>query len=328
MKKIIGGGNRTASIVLDGSECEVIFGSRYNVFAIRSDGEVTVALESGKVKGDDGVMVCPAGESIMYPHMQQLDRCYITGSGSVKIFALNEAVNPFKIAGKGGDVKPTPTDYIQDGLELMLVLDGRDSETLTNPAFAADDTLGRVVGNIVNGQGSFCVNKTGWDCAGADGITLQCLAKFDSLANDANDANVMAVGYNSTYPATAGLGMIISSQKISMSIPNNMFKSNYSVSAGIWYHLATVYNDITKKASLYINGSQIYAMDFDGAMSSYARGFAIGTWVWSSEYPNASSVNRGDFKVANCCFYSRSLKSSEILENFEVDKKRYGIQEV
>ena len=103
MKKIIGGGNRAASITLDGSECEVIFGSKYNVFAVKSDSEVTVALESGKSKGDDGVMVCPAGESIMYPHMRRIDRCYITGAGNVQIFASNTAVNPFKGRSKGGD---------------------------------------------------------------------------------------------------------------------------------------------------------------------------------------------------------------------------------
>lgn len=114
MKKIIGGGNRAASITLDGSECEVIFGSRYNVFAIRSDGEVTVALESGKVKGDDGVMICSAGESIMYPHMRGIDRCYITGSGNVQIFASNTAVNPFKGQAKGGGKgKDTAVGYAE-----------------------------------------------------------------------------------------------------------------------------------------------------------------------------------------------------------------------
>lgn len=326
MKKIIGGGNRTASITLDGSECEIIFGSKYNVFAVRSDSEVTVALESGKIKGDDGVMVCPAGGSIMYPHMRQLDKCYITGSGNVQIFASNEAVNPFKGWSKGGDVKPTPTDYIQDGLELMFALDGSDSDVLTNPVYVTDDTLGRIVGNIVNGQSSFYVDKNGWDCANGDGVTLQCLAKFDSLSND---ANIMAVGYNYMPPTNAAIGISISNNgKLSIPIVNGIIQSGYTISTEKWYHLAMVYNNITGKISLCINGSQIYATDFYGDMSSYAMGLTIGTWVWSSQFPNPSSVNHGDFRIANCCFYSRPLKSNEIMENFEVDKKRYGILEV
>lgn len=95
MKRMIGNGNRTAVITLDGSECEVIFGNRYNVFSVKANSEVTVSLESGKSKGDDGVMVCSAGEGIMYAHMQMLDRLYITGSGEVHVFASHEAVYPF-----------------------------------------------------------------------------------------------------------------------------------------------------------------------------------------------------------------------------------------
>lgn len=323
MKKAISGGNRTASIVLDGSECEVIFGSRYNVFSVRSDSEVTVALESGKVKGDDGVMTCPAGGSVMYPHMQQRNKCYITGSGNVQIFASNEVVNPFKKRSKGGDVKPT--EYIQDGLKLMFVLDGRDSETLTNPDFVTDDAIGRVVGNVVNGRNSFYVNKTGWDCAGGDGITLQCLVNFVSLANS---IDIMAVGYNHVYPANAAFGLLMVGGKLAISIVNGSYTTNCTLSEGIWYHLAVVYNNITKKFELYINGSQVYVTDFYGSMSAYAMGQSIGTWIWSSQYPNPSKANHGDFRVANCCYYAKALKSSEIEENFEVDKKRYGIEEV
>ena len=323
MKKIIGGGNRTASIALDGSECEVIFGSRYNVFAVKSDSEVTVALESGKSKGDDGVMVCSAGGSIMYPHMRQLDRCYITGSGSVQIFASNEAVNPFKVRRKGGDVKPL--EYIQDGLELMFVLDGSDGDVLTNPDYVTDDTLGRVVGNVVNGTSSFCVNKTGWDCAGGDGVTLQCLAKFVSLANS---TYVMTVGYNHTNPENAAFGLSAEGGKPAIGIINGSHTADYTLSEGIWYHLAAVYDNTAKKLELYVNGSQVYATDFNGSMSSYARGLTIGTWVWSSAFPQPSSTNHGDFEIANCCFYSRALEDSEIAQNFEVDRKRYGIEEV
>ena len=108
MQEFIKNGNRTKNITLNGSECEVIFDSTYTVFSVKADSEVTVALESGKAAGDDGAMVCPAGESIMYPHMQRRDRLYITGSGNVSVFASNVVVNPFKKLAKGGDVKPKP----------------------------------------------------------------------------------------------------------------------------------------------------------------------------------------------------------------------------
>ncbi|MCM1523828.1 MAG: hypothetical protein NC120_05160 [Ruminococcus sp.] len=103
MKKFVQNNARTATVTLDGGECEVIFGSRYNVFSVQSENDITVSLESGRTAGDDGVMLCKGGESIMYPHMMRLDRLYITGTGKVNVFASNEAVNPFKKRGKGGE---------------------------------------------------------------------------------------------------------------------------------------------------------------------------------------------------------------------------------
>ena len=102
MEKIVESGERITTIVLDGTECAVKFASKYRVFCVKSDSDVTVSLASGKSAGDDGVMVCKAGESIMYPHMRQLDTVYITGSGNVTVYAGNEAVNPFKGGQKGG----------------------------------------------------------------------------------------------------------------------------------------------------------------------------------------------------------------------------------
>lgn len=103
MEKIVSPGERVTTFTLDGTECAVKFASKYRVFCVKSDSDVTVSLASGKSAGDDGVMVCKAGESIMYPHMRQLDTVYITGSGNVTVYAGNEAVNPFKGDAKGGE---------------------------------------------------------------------------------------------------------------------------------------------------------------------------------------------------------------------------------
>ena len=98
MKKIVSSGKRMTTVNLDGTECEVVFSSSYNVFSVKAENTVTMALESGKSEGDDGVITVPAGESRMYPHMRGLKSVFITGSGKVEVFASNEAVNPFKSA--------------------------------------------------------------------------------------------------------------------------------------------------------------------------------------------------------------------------------------
>lgn len=101
MKKIIENGERVATITLDGSECEVVFSSNYSVFNVRSSGDVVVALESGKAKGDDGTMLCKSGEPVFYPHMRKLNKLYLTGSGEVTVFASNEPIPLFKSALTG-----------------------------------------------------------------------------------------------------------------------------------------------------------------------------------------------------------------------------------
>lgn len=131
MQKIVENGDRTTTVTLDGGECEVIFSQRYNVFAVSADSDITVALKSGKAAGDDGTMVCKAGESIMYPHMAQLDRVYLTGSGEVRVFASNVAVNPFKVQAKGGvtiDILMPPGRYASGSDNVILDLAGDMSD--------------------------------------------------------------------------------------------------------------------------------------------------------------------------------------------------------
>lgn len=98
MKKIVSSGKRMTTVNLDGTECEVVFSSGYNVFSVKSENTVTMALESGKSQDDDGVINVPAGDSRMYPHMRGLKSVFITGTGKVEVFASNEAINPFKSA--------------------------------------------------------------------------------------------------------------------------------------------------------------------------------------------------------------------------------------
>lgn len=112
MKQTVKPGYQTATINLDGSECEVIFGSRYNVFSVEAENDVVIALESGKKAGDDGTLTCKGGENLTYDHMRMLDRVYLTGSGKVQIIASNNAaVSHFKKAPKGGDSSGGSSDY-------------------------------------------------------------------------------------------------------------------------------------------------------------------------------------------------------------------------
>ncbi len=115
-------GKRIATIDLDGTECAVKFGSTYNVFEVRNNGSapVLMALNSGAAEGDDGAVSVPAGGSFCYPHMQQLDTVYLTGSGKVIVLAKNDTNPSFKSAPANGQGGGGTEKYIFSKTEPMF----------------------------------------------------------------------------------------------------------------------------------------------------------------------------------------------------------------
>lgn len=108
MLKTVTSGERSATVILDGTECEVRFSSGYNVVSVRAEGDTLIALDSGKADGDDGTVICKAGGTVMYPHMRNASSVFLTGTGKAEIIVSNEAVNPFKsapVSGGGGGAK-------------------------------------------------------------------------------------------------------------------------------------------------------------------------------------------------------------------------------
>ena len=301
MKKIIGGGNRAASITLDGSECEVIFGSKYNVFAVKSDSEVTVALESGKSKGDDGVMVCSAGESIMYPHMRGLDRCYITGSGNVQIFSSNEAVNPFKVRLRGGD----------DVAALLPHSDGLTAY-FDHRKFALSNGWMAVTGNLlistslaVNDDGSVRPNVA----AGvAVPILLQLTSEFTAYiifkyVNSTSDGR----GVFSQYQNTPAFSLYSSGKKIA--IYSNTTNGNYiSDVPATEYHVCAI-SFLNGTGTLYIDGIYKY---------SYSS-------CYTPVKPNAYVLENSSNLKALAFFENVAQSPEYIAENSQYMAQKYGI---
>lgn len=229
-----------------------------------------------------------------------------------------------QINGKG--IKPVASDYVQDGLIAEWVLEGDQNEVLTNPLFVTDDVLGRTVGNVVNGVSpSFFVKKTDFEYTENTGVTLQCLVNIDSSIAQLTD--FFTVGENhGSYGSNVALGIgMNSSGKLLVTMPSDDRTVNYTLLPDTWYHLAIVYRNDLSASILYVNSNEAAIISKELQIPRLMSGAAIGTWVWSSVYPQASSSNRGNFKVANCCVYDRPLTTSEIAENYEVDKNRYGL---
>ncbi len=317
-------GELMATITLDGNELEVIFDSHYNVFNVRSDNDVTVALSPGKSEGDDGVMMSRENDPVFYPHMRSLDRVYLKGNGTAVIFASNVAVPVFKKVQRGGGTT-IAKDYVKDGLLAKWMLDDNETENfvLTNPVYVDDDILGRKVGKVTDKASSFFVRKENLGGTEYSGVTLQCLMKCNSFPRE---TSFLAMGYNDTsWGAAFGLGLN-NVGKFSIRYVNGGLDTDLTPELNVWYHFAAVYDNATQITTVYVNGEVIERFNRGFNPSTLKRGAAIGTWVWSSPYPTASQSNQGDFLVANCCIYERPLRDLEVSENYAVDKKRYRLQ--
>lgn len=97
------------------------------------------------------------------------------------------------------------------------------------------------------------------------------------------------------------------------------FAPNWQASTNTWYHLVlTITDTATDEARLYINGSlQTEDTDIAGIYGSHISGSLL-----LGFYNSTSELGRFYFGVARR--YNRPLTSTEVLQNYNAEKARYG----
>lgn len=87
-----------------------------------------------------------------------------------------------------------------------------------------------------------------------------------------------------------------------------------------WYHLAftTSYNGANTEMKIYVNGNQSAVDSFVGIQVDIGGNFAIGDGYNAYWYPYSG-------QVSNVKVYNRTLSGTEILQNFNALRGRYGL---
>lgn len=87
-----------------------------------------------------------------------------------------------------------------------------------------------------------------------------------------------------------------------------------------WYHLAftTSYNGANTDARIYVNGKQSAFGSFVGAQTDAGGAFAVGDGYNNYWYPYSG-------QVSNVKVYNKTLSDSDILQNFNALRGRFGI---
>ena len=98
----------------------------------------------------------------------------------------------------------------------------------------------------------------------------------------------------------------------------NFLDTITTVTNNIWYYIVVTYNNTTKLQSIYING----VLDIS---NTHTRAFVVSNLnplrIASSQIFGASLNGN----IATVRFYNRDLSSTEVLQNYNVQKSKYGL---
>jgi hypothetical protein len=139
-------------------------------------------------------------------------------------------------------------------------------------------------------------------------FSMECLVKYTSLSGNQglftyNNTNVINLWKGS------GLGM-----RWEVNTSNQSITGANDLATGVWYHFVGVYNG--SQGILYRNGIVYAGPTTLTSHTSEAANFEIG------RYNGAGNTN-GNIAIAR--FYTRALTATEVVQNYETTKTRFGL---
>jgi hypothetical protein len=141
-----------------------------------------------------------------------------------------------------------------------------------------------------------------------NGFTVESVAKFSGSGYEglfafnepmnSNYINVQAQGDNIRFEVDSG----------------SSFTTSGSLSSNTWYHVTCVYEVNSSTARIYINGVENNTASLSRSGLSQTSNFVLGLW---DGYLNGN--------IALSRMYNKVLNSTEVLQNFNVTKDRFGL---
>jgi hypothetical protein len=199
--------------------------------------------------------------------------------------------------------------YPQTGTSVFDLTTNNNTATLTNgPTFSSD-----------NG-GTFVLDGTN-DYINAGSINLNRDFTLEIITNMTNSNSYGLFGQG---PATTNQGMHIyydvgvRGMVFAFYSNDNDYGNNYRPSTGVWYHWVFTYSNTTYD-------KQFYANTVLQTPAASAEAIYSGTGQFNIGAIYGSAVSSANGKIAVARAYSRILSSTEITQNFNAQRSRFGM---
>ena len=183
-----------------------------------------------------------------------------------------------------------------------------DARLLNSPTYSSDGR-GSILFDGTNDIGEISLGNIP---TGTQARTISVWVKYVAYGSDYY--SICGYGDESS-SRTFDIGIINSTQRIFLDVYGaGGIQTTNSVTPGTWFNVTGIYTGTQLK--LYLNGSLETTNTF--TINTASSTFKIADMAWS--YPGLLNGN-----VGNVIFYNRALSDSEVTQNFNAQKNRYGL---
>jgi hypothetical protein len=215
-------------------------------------------------------------------------------------------------------------NIVKDG--LILNLDAAKKDSYPGSGTTWYDIVGTYNGTLVNGPI--------FDSANAGSVIFDGVDDYVSLTNSPLPNNFtysiwvkrngngnqgtrgIVISNGSTYIDVGFNNKILFSLILSGGSQNLIMSPDGTiVNTGVWAHYAATYNQ--QQAKLYLNGIEVASSNYTLPPINDISTFRVGGYAGGSYNLNGN--------ISNLQYHSRALSASEVLQNYNAQKGRYGL---
>jgi len=187
--------------------------------------------------------------------------------------------------------------------------------TLTNGPFYSGSNGGTLV---FDGSNDHIVPTGLTDSFFQGNWTISFWVNFDTINTTSVDSSDKVLLQHGSFGTRTALHLNQRNSRLYFGMFFDDLSGTRTLSTGTWYHIVFTLNNTTYAKQIYINGVLDNSHTGGGAYTGTGNNAKIGQSV------SANGVNFDGF-MSSCVFYNRVLSASEVQQNFNATRGRFGV---